>query len=38
MNLHQRGVITLVLLRRYGAINTAYVHWPLIYRILHTIT
>jgi hypothetical protein len=38
MNLHQRGVITLVLLRRSGAINTGYVHWPLIYRILHTIT
>jgi hypothetical protein len=36
--LHQRGVITMVLARRSGAINTAYVHRSLHYRILHTIT
>jgi hypothetical protein len=38
MSLHQSGVIAVVLPRLRGATNTGYVHWPLIDRILHTIT
>lgn len=38
MSAHQHGVIAVVQPRPSGAINTGYVHWPLIYRILHTIT